>query len=885
MKATGIVEVSYNIPSALQPLVRLAMNMRWSWHRPTRELFESIDPDLWSRVNGPMALLHASPRSSLEALAADGEFLARMRAAGAELDAHLQDSLWFERSHDEHDRADAETTGVTNRTATDPIAAYFSMEFGIHPSLPIYSGGLGVLAGDHLKSASDLGVPLIGVGLLYTHGYFTQSLSADGWQEEAYVAHAPASLPVQKVRDGAGDHIHVEVDFPGHRTVSVALWVAQVGRVPLILLDTDIDANPTELRGITDRLYGGDDEHRVRQEIILGIGGVRAVNAFCDARGLMRPRVAHLNEGHAGFLGLERIRERMDEGATFDEALAITRAGNVFTTHTPVPSGIDRFDKEMVRRHIEAGGDGTSLLCPGVPVDRILELGAEDDPNRFNMANLALRLSQRANGVAKLHGAISRENFRGLYPGYEPDEVPIGSVTNGVHLPTWAHPAMEPVIAAACGGADPAVAEAWEHADAIGDEELWAARNTMRADLVDVARAALHDSWRHRGLDEAQLGWTRRVLDPDALTVGFARRVSTYKRLTLMLKAPDRLREILLDPDRPVQFVVAGKAHPRDMGGKQLMQELIRFADDAGVRDRFLFLPDYDMQLASHLVSGSDVWLNNPIRPQEASGTSGMKAVMNGGLTLSISDGWWDEMPQEGNGWTIPSVETHDQGYRDQLESQALYDLLEQEIVPSYYDRDDDGIPRAWLDRIRASLTALSPKVTATRMLREYVDGYYRPADHANRLMAADGDAARQFVNWTRHVAQGWPNITLSRALCDGAPIGDGTRVLAGEEFQICVDVELGTLAHEDVRVEAIVGDVDGCGGQGGEGHGGGGHGGGEMGGMRDNDIHAMEHRGRGRYSATIRTDRPGTFGYAVRVVPRHQLLAHPAETGLVKYL
>ena len=867
MKATGTVSVSYNIPSALQPLVRLAMNVRWSWHRPTQELFRGIDPELWSRVNGPMAMLHASPRSSLEALAADGDFLGKMRAAADDLDAYLQESLWFQHSHAEHEVADAETTGATNRTATDPIAAYFSMEFGIHPSLPIYSGGLGVLAGDHLKSASDLGVPLIGVGLLYTHGYFTQSLSADGWQEEAYVAHPPASLPVQKVRDGSGTHIHVEVDFPDNRTVTAALWAAQVGRVPLILLSTDIDANPAELRGITDRLYGGDDEHRVRQEIILGVGGVRAVNAFCDSRGLMRPRVAHLNEGHAGFLGLERIRERMDEGSSFDEALAMTRAGGVFTTHTPVPAGIDRFDLEMVRRHIDAGGGGTSRLCPGLPVDRILELGREDDPNRFNMANLGLRLSQRANGVAKLHGAISRENFRGLYPGYEPDEVPIGSVTNGVHLPTWAHPAMEPVIEKVSGGADLAVADTWGHPGAVSDEELWAARNAMRSDLVDAARAAVHDSWRHRGLDEAQLAWTRRVLDPDALTVGFARRVSTYKRLTLMLKDAARLRAILLDPDRPVQFVIAGKAHPRDMGGKQLMQEIIRFADDAGVRDRFVFLPDYDINLARHLVSGADVWLNNPVRPLEASGTSGMKAVMNGGLTLSISDGWWDEMPQDGTGWTIPTVETGDYAFRDQLESEAMYDLLEHEIVPLFHDRGADGVPRRWLDAVRTSLTTLAPKVTSTRMVRDYVEGYYRPADGAYRLISSDEDAARQYVNWKTFVRQGWPNIRLTETTCANAPVGEKARIFAGHDMQICVDVELGTLTDDAVRVQAVVGQTRADG---------------EIG---DPEIHDMAHVGEGRYSVSIPTDRPGTFAYTVRVVPDHLLLSHPAQTGLVTYL
>lgn len=867
MKANGTVEVSYNIPSALHPLVRLALNLRWSWHRPTRELFRGIDPEAWPTAGGPLGLLHSVPRSTLERLAADEDFIARMNDAVADLDDYLRRSLWFQDTHAEHQITDAATTGATNRTSTDPIAAYFSMEFGIDPVLPIYSGGLGVLAGDHLKSASDLGAPLIGVGLLYGDGYFSQSLSADGWQEETYLPRTPNSLPVQKVRDGSGNHIHVHVDFPGDRTVAVALWVAQVGRVPLLLLSTDVEDNPAELRGLTDRLYGGDDEHRVRQEIILGVGGVRAVNAFCDSLGLMRPRVAHLNEGHASFLGLERIRERMDEGSSFEEALAITRAGCVFTTHTPVPAGIDRFDREMVRRHIDAGGDGVSRLCPGVPVDRILELGREDDPGRFNMANLGLRLSQRANGVAKLHGRISRRNFHGLYPGYEEAEVPIGSVTNGVHLPTWAHPEMEPVIAKASGGVDLTIADEWGRPQAVDDAELWAARNAMRAELVDVARGALHESWLHRGQDEAQLAWTRRVLDPTVLTVGFARRVSTYKRLTLMLRDPERLRRVLLDPQRPVQFVIAGKAHPNDMGGKQLLQELIRFADDAGVRDRFVFLPDYDLGLASHLVAGADVWLNNPIRPQEASGTSGMKAVLNGALTLSVSDGWWDEMPQEGNGWTIPSAAGHDPAYRDQLEADALYDLLENEIAPLFYDRAANDVPHAWLDRIRASLTALGPKVLSTRMLREYVEDYYRPADHAFRLMSADDDTARQYVNWERHVRQGWPNIILSRATCDDEPVDEVRRVLAGEEFRVCVDVELGTLADEDVRVQALVGRV------------------GPDGELTGTSAHDMEHRGEGRYSATVRTDAPGTFGYTVRVVPRHQLLAHPAQTGLITYL
>ncbi|MEJ6020566.1 alpha-glucan family phosphorylase [Corynebacterium sp. H113] len=864
MKATGTLEVSYNIPSALEPLVRLAMNLRWSWHRPTRELFENIDQELWASTRNPMEVLHKCSQSRLAELAADEQYLANVRIQADNLDKYLQDTMWFQSTHEVHQVADRATTGATNRTSTDPVAAYFSMEFGIDPSLPIYSGGLGVLAGDHMKSASDLGVPLIGIGLLYTFGYFTQSLSTEGWQEESYFEHPPVDLPVLKVTDESGEQIIVNVDFPDDRTVAIALWVAQVGRVPLLLLDTNIPQNPDDLRGITDRLYGGDNEHRIRQELVLGVGGVRAVNAFCDSRGLARPRVAHLNEGHAGFLGLERIRERMDEGNSYEESLAIVRAGNIFTTHTPVPAGIDRFDMELVRRYVDAGGNGTSKLCPGVPVDRALDLGREQDPHRFNMAHMGLRLSQRANGVAKLHGVVSRDMFQSLYPGYEPAEVPIGSVTNGVHLPTWVNSKMEDIVARVSEHKDITVVNEWNKPDAVTNEEFWAVRNEMRADLVEVAREATHKSWLNRGLDEAQLSWTRRVLDPNVLTVGFARRVSTYKRLTLMLKDPQRLRSILLNEERPVQFVIAGKAHPHDMGGKQLMQEIIRFADEAGVRDRFLFLPDYDIELASYLISGSDIWLNNPVRPQEASGTSGMKAVMNGCMTLSISDGWWDEMPKDETGWTIPTVDSPDFGYRDQLESQAMYDLLENEIAPLFYDRDESGVPQKWMDRVRESFATLSPKVTSTRMVRDYTEGYYRPADHAIRLITADGDTARQFVNWTEHVHQAWPNLSLTHATCEGTPIENGQ--LAGQDATICVDLELGTLAPDDITVQAIVGKLD------------------ANGEIEDPEVYEMTHAEEGRYTATVNIDVPGGYGYTVRAVPNNLLLANPAETGLITY-
>lgn len=821
------------------------MNLRWAWRPQTRELFRDIDPARWEATEeSPKQLLATVPASRLHQLAEDPEYLARVEREMADLTDHLAEDLWYQQTLD--------TDGELG--PTDPAVAYFSMEFGIHPSLPIYSGGLGVLAGDHLKSASDLGLPLIGVGLLYSQGYFTQSLTGDGWQEETYTYHDPTQLPVSPVVDPEGNQLTVSVGFPGDRAATVALWEATVGRVPLLLLDTNLEANPSDLRSVTDRLYGGDNEHRIQQELVLGVGGVRAVNAYCDNAGVPRPTLAHLNEGHAGFLSLERIRERMDSGVDYDAALAQVRGSNLFTTHTPVPAGIDRFDINLVRRYV------TEHLVPHLPIERALELGRESDPNVFNMAHMGLRTAQRANGVAKLHGRVSRHMFAGLYPGYEPDEVPIGSVTNGVHLPTWVKPEMKEVIGRVAGRADLASSDTWENPDAVSDAELWRARSKLRGDLVEVARESTRRSWLHRGHTEAQLGWTRRVLDPDVLTVGFARRVSTYKRLTLMLRNPDRLRSILLDPERPVQFVVAGKAHPHDTGGKKLMQEIVHFADQAGLRDRFLFLPDYDLHLAGFLISGTDVWLNNPIRPQEASGTSGMKAVLNGGMTLSVSDGWWDEMPQEDHGWTIPTVENPDSSYRDSLEAEALYDLLENTVAPLFYDRGEDGVPHAWLRWVRRSLTELSPKLTSTRMLRDYVVDYYRPIIAGSTAMHSAGGAA-EFVAWSNRVRDQWSGITLRNLRCNGTAAPASAEADAGEQLVITVDVDLGALSDTDVSVQAILAGAEG-----------------------DRRVVVLDHEEGSNYAASVVVDVPGTLSYTARVVPDHPLLASPAELGLVTY-
>ncbi|MBD8028875.1 glycosyltransferase family 1 protein [Corynebacterium gallinarum] len=854
MKSVGTVKFSNQLPTQLEPLVQLAHNLRWSWREETKQLFRDIDPELWAKLGeDPKQMLHQAPASRLRELADDDEYLGRINNESQNLSEYLTAPLWYQKTCAESERSNT------------PITAYFSMEFGIHPSLPIYSGGLGVLAGDHMKSASDLGVPLIGVGLLYTHGYFTQSLTSDGWQQEKYEYHDPANLPIVAVTDDKGEQLKVTVAFPEGRQITIALWVANVGRVPLLLLDTNIDENPGDMRSVTDRLYGGDSEHRIKQEIVLGVGGIRAVVAYCEAKGIPRPDVAHLNEGHAGFLTLERIRQRMAQGMDYAAAFEQVRASNIFTTHTPVPAGIDRFDMSMVRRYLGDGLPEDQQLCPGIPLDKAIDLGREDDPSLFNMAHMGLRASQHANGVAKLHGEVSREMFASLYPGYEPAEVPIGHVTNGVHLPTWVKPEMMELIERVSGGADLAVADTWSNPDAVPNEKIWEVRNKLRADLVEVARDATFESWATRGHADAQLGWTRRVLDPEVLTIGFARRVSTYKRLTLMLRNPERLRSILLNEERPVQFVIAGKAHPHDMGGKKLMQEIVQFADQAGVRDRFLFLPDYDINLASYLVAGTDVWLNNPVRPQEASGTSGMKAVMNGGLTLSISDGWWDEMPQQETGWTIPTVETPDFEYRDHLESQALYDLLENDVAPLFYDRDDNGIPQGWLEMIRRSWTTLSPMVTSTRMVRDYTTDYYRPTQHQATLIAKPKDAG-SYASWLETVKSEWSTVALSNLRVADTAAGGETHADTEAETLITVDVDPGSLRDKDIRVQAVVGDQD------------------DHGQIVDPVIYDMEKTGKTTYTVAIHRDLPGTVGYTARVVPCHEMLVNAAETGLITY-
>ncbi|MFF4736780.1 alpha-glucan family phosphorylase [Streptomyces sp. NPDC001262] len=859
MKAIRRFSVRPVLPEPLRPLSELARNLRWSWHAETRELFQSADPEGWRAACGdPLRLLGALSADRLAALSGDRRFRRRLAAAADDLQDYVTGRRWYQ-----------------EQPAGLPAAvAYFSPEFGITAALPQYSGGLGILAGDHLKAASDLGVPLIGVGLLYRHGYFRQSLSREGWQQEHYPLLDPNELPLAVLREPDGTPSRVTLTLPGGRRLLAHIWQAQVGRVPLLLLDSDVEENAPGERDVTDRLYGGGSEHRLLQEMLLGIGGVRAVRAYCRLTGHPAPEVFHTNEGHAGFLGLERIRELTSQGVEFDAALESVRAGAVFTTHTPVPAGIDRFDRELVGRHF--GDDGE---LPGIDAGHILALGLETYPggesNLFNMAVMGLRLAQRANGVSTLHGQVSREMFAGLWPGFDAEEVPIASVTNGVHAPTWVAPEVFRLGArrVGIGRAEEALSvggvERWDSVAEISDDDIWQLRRTLREQLVEEVRERLRASWRERGAGTAELGWIDGVLDPDVLTIGFARRVPSYKRLTLMLRDRDRLMELLLHPERPVQIVVAGKAHPADDSGKRLVQELVRFADDPRVRHRIVFLPDYGMAMAQKLYPGCDVWLNNPLRPLEACGTSGMKAALNGCLNLSVLDGWWDEWFDPDFGWAIPTADGSgtDEDRRDDLEAAALYELLAQQVTPCFYDRGPGGLPVRWIEMVRRTLATLGPKVLAGRMVREYVEELYGPAAEAQR--ALNPSAAAELSAWKARVRAGWSGVAVDHveAVTD-SPL-NGTAEL-GATVSLRVSVRLGELEPSDVEVQAVAGRVD----------------------PADRltapatfplkPTGAAGLDGRRLYEGPLTFDRTGPFGYTVRILPAHRLLADGAEMGLV---
>ncbi|GGU99667.1 alpha-glucan family phosphorylase [Streptomyces spectabilis] len=868
MKAIRRFTVRPVLPAALAPLSELSRNLRWSWHTGTRDLFRDVDPALWDASgDDPVRLLGSVPAARLAELAADEDFLRRLGESAEDLREYVTGPRWYQER-----QAESPDDGLPAPGGELPAAvAYFSPEFGVTAALPQYSGGLGILAGDHLKAASDLGVPLIGVGLLYRHGYFRQSLTRDGWQQEHYPLLDPNELPLTLLRETDGSPALVRLALPGGRALRAHVWQAQIGRVPLLMLDSDVEENDPGAREVTDRLYGGGSEHRLLQEMLLGIGGVRAVRAYCRLTGHPAPEVFHTNEGHAGFLGLERVHELVQGGLAFESALESVRGGTVFTTHTPVPAGIDRFDRELVAHHF-----GPDAELPGIDVELILRLGMETyaggDANVFNMAVMGLRLARGANGVSTLHGKVSQEMFQGLWPGFDPEEVPIASVTNGVHAPTWVAPEVFRLGARQIGErrTDRALSvggsERWDAVADIQDSDIWQLRRELRAQLVDEVRRRLHVSWRQRGAATAELGWIDEVLDPDVLTIGFARRVPSYKRLTLMLRDQDRLLELLTHSERPVQIVVAGKAHPADDGGKRLIQDLVRFTDDPRVRHRIVFLPDYGMAMAQKLYAGCDVWLNNPLRPLEACGTSGMKAALNGCLNLSVLDGWWDEWFEPDFGWAIPTADgsATDDHRRDDLEAAALYDLLERRITPRFYENGPEGLPDRWIEMVRRTLTRLGPKVLAGRMVREYVERLYVPAARAHRVLEAD--AASGFAAWKNRVRAAWPGVAVDHVEATAV----GTTAELGATLALRVRVRLGELAPDDVEVQALAGRVDP------EDH------------IADatpvplKPTGAPDGEGRLLYEGPLALDRTGPFGYTVRILPSHRLLASNAELGLV---
>jgi starch phosphorylase len=760
-------------PRSLKPLTELALDLRNCWDHTTDPVWSRIDPELWSLTHNPWVVLQTASRTKLKALENDAEFGKHVRDILKRQRQFLKTEAWFQRTH-----AGLPMTCV----------AYFSMEFGLSEALPIYSGGLGNVAGDQMKAASDLGVPLVGVGLLYQQGYFRQIIDADGNQRALFPYNDPGQLPITPVRNKDGEWFRLSVVLPGHK-LWLRTWQAQVGRLILYLLDSNDPANPPAYRGITSELYGGGPELRLAQELILGIGGWRLL------RGLgIKPDVCHLNEGHAAFAVVERARSFMeDSGQPFDAALAVTRAGNLFTTHTPVEAGFDRFAPSLIGRYLERYAHERL----GIDLPHLLALGraAHADPDEpFNMAYLAIRGSGAINGVSRLHGEVSRNIFRCLFPRWPQAEIPIGHVTNGVHTPTWDSAAADALWTGACGR------ERWRGTqEAVGDDiccaadsALWELRAKNRLDLVRFVRERLAAELAARGADPQT---AENIFDPETLTLGFARRFATYKRPNLLLHDPQRLVRILTNPRRPVQLVIAGKAHPQDTAGQAMVKDWVKFVQRPEVRRHAVFLGDYDLVLAERLVQGADLWINTPRRPWEACGTSGMKVLVNGGLNLSELDGWWAEAYSPRVGWALGDGKEHDTDPAwDAAEAEELYDTLENQVIAEFYNRDEHGIPGKWVTRMRDSMSLLTPHFSANRAVREYTEKYYLPAAAAYHERAADHGAwGRSLLRWESALDRRWASVRFGELRVASSPHAHllQVEVYLGELEAACVRVEL----------------------------------------------------------------------------------------------
>ncbi|MDA0745465.1 MAG: alpha-glucan family phosphorylase [bacterium] len=850
MKPISTIVVAPSLPEALRPLEELAYNLHWAWDAETIELFRRIDRNLWEDVyHNPVRLLGEMDQAQLEALSTDPGFLAHLRRADTSLQAYMSESTWLHRTHPDLE---------------DLRIGYFSAEFGLSEAIPIYSGGLGVLAGDHLKSASDLGLPLVGVGLLYQEGYHRQYLNSDGWQQEDYVENDFYTMPVRPVTLENGEEATVRLPFPeGEATVKI--WKAQVGRVPLFLLDTNLEQNHPNIRSITAQLYGGDQETRIRQEILLGIGGLRALHAIG-----LPPSVCHMNEGHSAFVTVERIRQLMHElNLNFETAREAVAAGCTFTTHTPVPAGHDVFGPPLVEKYFRsfAGEIGLSL-------EAFQDLGRRNPGNTtegFNMTVLAVRHSAFRNGVSKLHGQVSRQMWQSLWPGLPEEEIPIQHITNGIHVSTWISHNMRALQDNYLGPQrleEPQDQTVWENVNDIPPEELWRVHERRRERLVAFSRTRLRRQLQRRSASPVEIARADEVLDSKALTIGFARRFATYKRATLLLRDPERLSRILCNPDRPVQIIFAGKAHPHDTPAKEYIRQIIHLGQQEHLRNRIVFIEDYDMCVARYLVQGVDIWLNNPQRPLEASGTSGMKAMANGALNLSVLDGWWAEAYQVDVGWAIGQGEEYeDPVYQDQVEADALYQILEKDAIPLFYQRGADGLPRGWVSRMKSTMRTLCPLFNTHRMVHEYAECFYLPAqERFLRLMENGATPAGELARWRSWVQGAWKEVRILDVQ------DDHTRALrVGEDLEVRARVVLGPLSTKDVVVQIYHGQVDT---------------GGEIVKGETVPMDPVSPDGDGIYlfSGRLSCNTSGRRGYTVRALPTHKDLGAPSESRLIAW-
>ncbi len=852
-KFIGSFNVIPSLPENIEKLRYIAKNIFWTWNVDAINLFRRMDRELWQKTNhNPVLMLGMIDQKRLEELAADDGFLSHMQRVSSNLEKYLSEARWYQKNYNDIDYK---------------YLAYFSMEYGLTECLQIYSGGLGVLSGDHLKSASDLGLPLVGVGICYQEGYFQQYLNADGWQQERYEIIDYYNQPMELVLRKDGSPIKLELDFPG-RKVYFVIWKIEVGRIPLYLLDTNISENSPEDQKITRGLYSGNVETRIQQEIILGIGGIRALHELG-----VKPFICHMNEGHSAFLALERIRLLMKtQNLSFNEAKDIGFYSNIFTTHTPVPAGIDVFPNELIEKYF-GGYYRNELNISDKVFYRLGTIIKHKEPSNFNMAHLAMNMAGFVNGVSKLHGSVSKKMWVNGFEDIPFDEIPIDHVTNGIHIPSHLANEIYELYYRYLGDGflnDPSNPEIWKSVEDIPDEELWRTHERRRERLVAFARRRLRKQLINRGASYNDIESSKEVLNAGALTIGFARRFATYKRATLIFKDIERLAAILLNKERPVQIIIAGKAHPKDDEGKKLIQEIVSLAKDEHLRKRIIFLENYDMNIARYLVEGCDIWLNNPRRPLEASGTSGMKVIANGGLNFSVLDGWWDEAYNYKVGWKIGNAEEYeDLDYQDEVECNLIYDTLENEIIPLFYERGDERLPRRWIGMMKESIKQLAPFFNTNRMVKEYANKFYFPAfNKRNMLMEGNWKKAKEFNAWKSKLIAAWPEVKILRV--DNPD--NGSEIKIGSTYKLKAEIHLGELVPEDVEVQIYYGSSESR------------YKPLDNNSVKMNCITKRSSGGKYKYEGEINCVKTGKFGFTLRILPAHDLLINKFELGLIKW-